>query len=274
VFHRILEQVSKIGTQMDAIDWNIMGKIWRNMTTRHQIWMTKWAMGWLVTGNNMKKWKLWSSDQYQYAQFPRQAKLLSTYWIVLTLRQLIIHKKSSSLEEFNDLTKIGFPIQDLPMVIFQFSYCTKLPTREIQVLMAQQTIGHKCTVQWLISKQWQGIGPLCTNASINNNSGCNLQLLIFGIWHGRYGNIAMRLYTKPWSVVITQCHSRKYNASIAKVSICSHQAITTGWLATCMSCYNSQHHIVEVGSRCIQAMQHQEQGTWQPTALKLFCTKS
>jgi len=57
------QQENKLGNMLDTIDWNSIDIARSRLPIQHQIWMTKWATGWLPTGTNMKKWKQWPMDQ-------------------------------------------------------------------------------------------------------------------------------------------------------------------------------------------------------------------
>jgi len=48
------QQENKLGNKLDTIDWNSINKVWSSLSIQCQIWMTKWATGWLPMGKNMK----------------------------------------------------------------------------------------------------------------------------------------------------------------------------------------------------------------------------
>jgi len=44
------QQANKLGNKLDTIDWNSISKVWSGLPIHHQIWMAKWATGWLPMG--------------------------------------------------------------------------------------------------------------------------------------------------------------------------------------------------------------------------------
>jgi len=68
------KQPNKLGIQLETIDWNSTGKSQSGLAIWCQIWMTKWATGWLPMGKNMKQWKQWPPDQCPVCKVPHTSK--------------------------------------------------------------------------------------------------------------------------------------------------------------------------------------------------------
>jgi len=155
------QQANKLGTQMEMIDWNSIGTVHSGMTTRWQIWMTKWATGWLPTGKNMKKWNQWPKDQCPGCNVQNTCKTVE-HLLLCNHPQpqpLIYQHILWRTEELLDLIAMGLPVQEFLMAMFLIPYCKKLSDHLHHAFTLQQTLGPKWTAQGCISKQWELLGP-------------------------------------------------------------------------------------------------------------------
>jgi len=155
------QHANKLDTQMDLIDWNSIGIVRKGLTIRRQIWMTKWATGWLPTGRNMKRWNQWPKDQCPVCEVPNTCEtvehlLLCTH----TQPQSLIHQHIlRRTEELSDLTAMGIPVFEFLMAMFQIPYCQQFSNHLNQAMALQQTLGPKWTARGCISMQWKKLGP-------------------------------------------------------------------------------------------------------------------
>jgi len=155
------QQADKLGTKMDMINWTSIGKVQRGLPLTQQIWMTKWATGWLPMGKNMKRWNQWPMDQCPVCQVPNTCETVEHLILCSHSQpQALIHQHIlCRTEELADLIAMGFPVQEFMMVMFQLPYCQKFSDHVHQAMDLQQSIGPRWTARGCISMQWKVLGP-------------------------------------------------------------------------------------------------------------------
>jgi len=155
------QQENKLGNKLDTIDWYSIDKVQSSLPIQCQIWMTKWATGWLPTGTNMKKWKQWPTDQCPVCKDPNMRETVE-HLIQCNhfLPQSLIYQHiERSTEELADLITMGFPVQEFLMAMFQLPYCQKLSDHYSQAVDLQYTLSPKWTARGCVSKNGNYWGP-------------------------------------------------------------------------------------------------------------------